>query len=49
MVVRVAAEPWLKRLLLRLGPSVEATDGSTGADLSPLGAEAAAQVLKRYE
>jgi proteasome accessory factor C len=48
VVVRVAAEPWLERLLLRLGPAVEARDAETGESLSPLAAAAAARVLRRY-
>ncbi|HMV76136.1 MAG TPA: WYL domain-containing protein, partial [Microthrixaceae bacterium] len=41
VVLRVTAEPWLQRLLLRLGPTVEARDVDTGEDLRPLGANAA--------
>ena len=46
--LRVTAEPWLQRLLLRLGAGAEATDGTTGEDLRPLAAEAASRVLRRY-
>jgi proteasome accessory factor C len=45
--VRVTAEPWLERLLLRLGPTVVATD-EDGTDLAPTAAAAAARVLRRY-
>lgn len=48
VVLRVTAEPWLQRLLLRLGPTVEARDVDTGEDLRPLGANAARRVLRRY-
>ncbi|HMX08206.1 MAG TPA: hypothetical protein PKA87_11775, partial [Microthrixaceae bacterium] len=48
VVLRVTAEPWLQRLLLRLGPTVEARDVDTGEDLRPLGATAARRVLRRY-
>ena len=48
VVLRVTAEPWLQRLLLRLGPTVEASDVDTGEDLRPLGATAARRVLRRY-
>lgn len=48
VVLRVTAEPWLQRLLLRLGPTVEARDVDTGEDLRPLGAHAARRVLQRY-
>ena len=43
----MTATPWLERLLLRLGPEVEATSGD-GEDLSPLAGAAAARVLRRY-
>lgn len=46
--LRVTATPWLERLLLRLGPDIEATDGQDGHDLRPLAAAAAARVLRRY-
>ncbi|UDY36386.1 helix-turn-helix transcriptional regulator [Dermatobacter hominis] len=46
--LRVTAEPWLQRLLLRLGSGAEANDATTGEDLRPLAADAAARVLRRY-
>ena len=46
--LRVTATPWLERLLLRLGPDIQATDGQDGHDLRPLAAAAAARVLRRY-
>lgn len=46
--LRVAATPWLQRLLLRLGPDVEVRDAATAEDLSGLAATAAARVLQRY-
>ncbi|MBS1837968.1 MAG: WYL domain-containing protein [Actinobacteria bacterium] len=46
--LHVAATAWLQRLLLQLGPGVEARDSVTGEDLTPLGADAAARVLQRY-
>ncbi len=45
--VLVTATPWLERLLLRLGPDVEAADDD-GSDLAPLAAAAAERVLGRY-
>jgi len=46
--LRVTAEPWLQRLLLRLGPAAEAMDVETGLDLGDVGARAATRVLARY-
>lgn len=46
--LQVTAEPWLQRLLLRLGPSATATDASDDADLRPLATDAARRVLRRY-
>lgn len=49
VVLRVAATAWLERLLLRLGPDVEARELDSGASLAPLRAAAAARVLQRYQ
>ena len=46
--LQVTADPWLARLMLRLGAQATATDSVTGADLAPLAAGAAARVLQRY-
>jgi proteasome accessory factor C len=46
--LRVTAEPWLQRLLLRLGATTEVRDAGTGEDLRPIAADAAARVLRRY-
>lgn len=46
--LRVTAEPWLQRLLLRLGPDALALDAESGSDLSSIGSVAAAKVLERY-
>ncbi len=46
--LQVTADPWLTRLLLRLGARATATDAATGTDLAPLAADAAARVLRRY-
>ncbi len=46
--LQVTADPWLARLMLRLGAQATATDSVTGADLAPLAAGAAARVLRRY-
>lgn len=46
--LQVTADPWLTRLLLRLGAGATATDAATGSDLAPLAADAAARVLRRY-
>jgi proteasome accessory factor C len=46
--LRVTADPWLQRLLLRLGSDARANDATTGEDLRPLAADAAARVLRRY-
>ena len=46
--LRVTAEPWLQRLLLRLGSDVEVTDATPGEDLRPLAESAAARGLRRY-
>lgn len=48
VVLRVAAEPWLERLLLRLGPGAEARDADSGDSLAPTAAAAATRVLGRY-
>jgi proteasome accessory factor C len=49
VVLRVTARPWLERLLLRLGPGVDARDADTGEPLAPLAAAAADRLLARYE
>lgn len=46
--VRVTADAWLQRLLLRLDPTTEATDVATGADLTALRTSAAESVHRRY-
>lgn len=46
--LRVTADPWLQRLMLRLGPSATANDAVEGADLRPLATDAARRVLRRY-
>lgn len=48
LVFGVTAEPWLARLLLRLGPDTEVTDAVTGEDLRPLASATAERVLHRY-
>jgi proteasome accessory factor C len=48
IVLRVAATPWLERLLLRLPPEVEALELDSSASLAPLRARAAARLLERY-
>jgi proteasome accessory factor C len=48
VVLAVGATPWLERLLLQLGPSVEGTDLDTGASLAPIAAGAARRILSRY-
>ncbi len=46
--LRVTADPWLQRLMLRLGPSATANDAVEGTDLRPLATDAARRVLRRY-
>jgi proteasome accessory factor C len=48
VVLRVAATPWLERLLLRLGPTVEARDAESGDPVLPVAARAAERILRRY-
>lgn len=48
VTLRVAADAWLQRLLLQIGPRVEVTDVATGADLRSLASDAAARLLRRY-
>lgn len=48
VVLRVAATPWLERLLLRLPADVEARELGSGASLATLRADAADRVLARY-
>jgi len=48
IVLPVTTTAWLERLLLRLDPSTEVTDTSTGESLRPVAAEAAARILRRY-
>jgi proteasome accessory factor C len=49
IVLPVTATPWLERLLLRLGPGVEATDLDTGDSLGDTTAAAARRILDRYD
>jgi proteasome accessory factor C len=46
VTLAVAAEPWLARLLIALGPQAEVVDGPEG--LATAGARAAARILARY-
>jgi len=48
VTLRVAADAWLQRLLLQIGPRVEVTDAATGVDLRSLASDAAARLLRRY-
>lgn len=48
VVLRVAATPWLERLLLRLGPGVQARELDSGTSLDGMRARAATRLLERY-
>lgn len=48
IVLPATATPWLERLLLRLGPDVEAVDRDSGASLAPIAAAAAQRLIERY-
>lgn len=48
IVVSVSAQPWLERLLLRLGPDLTVTDLDDGSDLRYIAQAAAERILARY-